>query len=226
MKLENIIMVGTSHIAKDSVSKVTETIRAEKPDIVAVELDHARLHALLSDVKPRLSLGALRAMGVTGFIFFTIGGLLQRKLGRLIGAVPGEEMKTAVKVANQTGARVALIDQPLNITMRNLSKIQLREKLRLAKDVIFGVAGLETEKMNIDLSKTPTGNFVDMAMKKVKGRYPGLYKALVSDRNEYMAKALAHIMRSEPESRIVAVVGAGHEMEIISLIKSQHQYLR
>ncbi|MBI3036337.1 TraB/GumN family protein [Candidatus Woesearchaeota archaeon] len=221
MKHENLTIIGTSHIAKDSVRRVTETITAEKPDIVAVELDHARLHALLSEEKPRFSIAALRAMGLTGFAFFTIGGLLQRKLGRLIGAVPGEEMKTAVEVAKQNNARVALIDQPLSITMRNLSKIRLREKLRLAKDVIFGMAGLETEKVNIDLSKTPTGSFVEMAMRKVKGRYPGLYKALVTDRDYYMAKMLATIMRSELDSKIVAVVGAGHEREIMRLVKKQ-----
>lgn len=219
MKYGNLTVIGTSHIAKDSVRKVTGTITAEKPDIVAVELDHARLHALLSDVKPRFNLAALRAMGITGFAFFTIGGLLQRKLGKLIGAVPGEEMKTAVKAANQIGARVALIDQPLSITMRNLSKIRFVEKLRLVKDVIFGITGLETEKVDIDLSKTPTGSFVEMAMKKVRGSYPGLYKALVSDRNGYMAHTLAHIMRSEPQSKIVAVVGAGHEKEVVRLLK-------
>ncbi|MBI2549970.1 TraB/GumN family protein [Candidatus Woesearchaeota archaeon] len=220
MRHENLIVIGTSHIAKDSVRKVTETITAEKPDIVAVELDHARLHALLSEQKPRFSLAALRVMGLTGFVFFTIGGLLQRKLGKLIGAVPGEEMKTAVKVANQIGARVALIDQPLSITMKNLSKIRFREKLRLVKDVIFGITGLETEKVNIDLSKTPTGSFVEMAMRKVRRRYPGLYKALVTDRDNYMAHALMRITKSEPDSKITAVVGAGHEKEIAKLIKT------
>ena len=60
-----------------------------------------------------------------------------------------------------------------------------------------------------------------MAMKKVRERYPGLYKALVADRNEYMANALARIMKAEPESSIVAVVGAGHESEIIKLLKAK-----
>ncbi|MBI2143052.1 TraB/GumN family protein [Candidatus Woesearchaeota archaeon] len=220
MRHGNLTVIGTSHIAKDSVSRVKDAILADKPQIVAVELDHARLHSLLAEEKPRLSPAMLRMMGATGFVFFIIASFLQRRLGKLIGAVPGQEMKTAVQIAQQNKARVALIDQPLNITMRNLSRISIREKLKLARDLIFGVAGIGTEKVPFDLAKTPSAGFVGMAMKKVKQRYPGLYKALVADRNEYMANALARIIRTEPESRVVAVVGAGHEKEVIRLLKA------
>ena len=221
MKYGNLTVIGTSHIAEDSVSRVREAILAEKPAIVAVELDHARLHSLLAEEKPRLSPAMLRIMGVTGFVFFIIASFLQRRLGKLIGAVPGQEMKTAVQVAQQNKIRVALIDQPLNITMSNMSRISIREKLRLVRDLILGAAGIETEKVQFDLTKTPSSKFVEMAMKKVRERYPGLYKALVADRNEYMANMLARIMKAEPESRIVAVVGAGHEKEIARLLKAK-----
>lgn len=222
--MKNLTIIGTSHIAKDSVQKVREKL-GEKPDIVAVELDHARLHALLAKEKPRLSLAMIRAMGLTGFAFYAIGGFLQRRLGKLIGAIPGEEMKTAVEIARQNGIRVALIDQPLQITMSKLSKIGLKEKLRLVKDLILGMAGVEknADKLkDIDLSKTPSGELVEMAIGTVKKRYPQLHKALVTDRNEYMAHALMHIMRSEPESNVVAVVGAGHEKEIARMLKAQN----
>ena len=129
MKYGNLTVIGTSHIAEDSVSMVRETILAEKPAIVAVELDHARLHSLLAEEKPRLSPAMLRIMGATGFVFFIIASFLQRRLGKLIGAVPGQEMKTAVQIAQQSKAMVALIDQPLNITMSSLSRISVREKL-------------------------------------------------------------------------------------------------
>ncbi len=219
MKYQNLTVIGTSHIAEDSVRKVTETITAEKPSIVAVELDHARLHALLSEEKPKFSLAMLKIMGATGFVFFAIAGFLQKRLGKLIGAVPGQEMKTAVQVAQQNKIRIALIDQPLSITMNNLSRISAWEKLRLVRDLVLGTAGIGAEKIRFDLAKTPSSRFVEMAMKKLKEKYPGLYKALVSDRNEYMAGMLARIMKAEPESKIVAVVGAGHEEEIVRLVK-------
>lgn len=219
MKYGNLTVIGTSHIAEDSVSRVRETILAERPAIVAVELDHARLHALLSEEKPRLSLAMLRIMGITGFVFFAIASFLQRKLGKLIGAVPGQEMKTATQIAQENRIRIALIDQPLNITMSNLSRISIWEKLKLVMDLVLGTAGIGTEKVRFDLTKTPSSRFVEIAMKKLKERYPGLYEALVSGRNEHMARMLARIMKLEPESRIVAVVGAGHEKEVIKLLE-------
>lgn len=222
MKYGNLTVIGTSHIAEDSVSMVRETILAERPAVVAVELDHARLHALLSEEKPRLSLAMLRIMGITGFVFFAIASFLQRKLGKLIGAVPGREMKTAVHIAQESKIRIALIDQPLNITMSNLSRISIWEKLKLVMDLVLGTAGIGTEKVKFDLTKTPSSRFVAMAMKKLKERYPGLYKALVSDRNEHMAGMLARIMKLELQSKIVAVVGAGHEGEIVRLVKAQN----
>ncbi len=238
MKYGNLTVIGTSHIAKDSVNRVKEAILAEKPGIVAVELDHARLHVLLSGQKPRFSLSMIKVMGLTGTIFFLIGSFLQKRLGKLIGTVPGEEMRAAVELARQNGTRVALIDQPFNITMGRISGINLMEKLKLVRDILFGMAGFEKETqivqgtigpirkkanwemhMELDLTKVPPESFVRMAMKKVKGRYPQLYKALVTDRDNYMAKMLATIMRTEPQSMIVAVVGAGHEKEIIRLVR-------
>ncbi len=220
MKYGNLTVIGTSHIAEDSVSRVREAIASENAAIVAVELDHARLHALLSEEKPKLSLAMLKVMGLTGFVFFAIASFLQRRLGKLIGAVPGQEMKIAVQIAQENKIKVALIDQPLNITMSNLSRISVREKLKLVRDLVLGVTGIEAEKVRFDLTKTPSNRFVEMAMKKIRERYPGLYKVLVADRNEYMANMLAKIMKLEPQSKIVAVVGAGHEKELLKLISS------
>jgi pheromone shutdown protein TraB len=222
MRYKNIVIVGTSHIAKDSIQKVNDTIIQENPGIVAVELDFPRLQSLLSKEKPRFSFGMLRTMGITGFVFFSLGGFLQRQLGRSIGAVPGSEMKSAIEAARRSNARIALIDQPINITMAKISKIGLSEKLKLLWDLFRGLLGFGKDKdlEKIDISKVPDSKFIELAMGKIQKRYPGLYKALVEDRNEYMAKSLARISVFEPETVVVAVVGAGHEMEILNIIKN------
>ena len=51
MHYNNITMIGTSHIAKESVSEVKNYIIKEKPDIIALELDRPRLAALLNKKK-------------------------------------------------------------------------------------------------------------------------------------------------------------------------------
>ena len=37
-----IILLGTAHISQESINQVTESIREEKPDCVAIELDEQR----------------------------------------------------------------------------------------------------------------------------------------------------------------------------------------
>ena len=170
MKYGNLSVIGTSHIAKDSVSRVKETILAEKPDIVAVELDHARLHVMLSSQKPRFSLSMVKVMGLTGTLFFLIGNFLQRRLGKMIGTSPGEEMRAAVELARQNGTRVALIDQPFNITMGRISGISLMEKLKLVKDLLFGMVGIDKEKAHVelDLTKVPPESFPKLLLSQIR----------------------------------------------------------
>jgi pheromone shutdown protein TraB len=43
---------------------------------------------------------------------------------------------------------------------------------------------------------------------------------LVQERNEHMAHKLANITKAYPDETIIAVVGAGHEKEIVRLLKN------
>ena len=53
MKYKNLTIIGTSHIAKQSLDEVKEEIETNKPDIVAIELDKNRLQALFQKKKER-----------------------------------------------------------------------------------------------------------------------------------------------------------------------------
>ena len=46
MKYKNLILVGTSHIAKQSLEEVERVIKEKKPEIIALELDKKRFFAL------------------------------------------------------------------------------------------------------------------------------------------------------------------------------------
>jgi len=56
-------------------------------------------------------------------------------------------------------------------------------------------------------------------MAGLKIRYPNLYRVLVAERNQVLAKNLTQLIQTHPEKKIVAVVGAGHETEIINQIQ-------
>ncbi len=67
MKHKNLTILGTSHIAKQSLKDVEDAIIKAKPGIVALELDRKRLAALLDKNPPkvrlRISFQPYRSMG-------------------------------------------------------------------------------------------------------------------------------------------------------------------
>ncbi len=213
----SVHIIGTSHISKQSVREIKEAISLQKPDIVAVELDAERAYVLLNGEKTKLSLKDILHIGVKGFIFAKIGQILQQKLGKMVGVSPGTEMKTALEEAQKNKIPIALIDQPIKVTLKNFSKkLTWREKFRFLGDIIKGVlfpkrqlkeAGLE----DFDLTKVPEKKLIAVMMKQLKERYPNVYKTLVEDRNQYMVKKIIKLLRENSEKKILVVVGAGHK---------------
>lgn len=219
MKYKNIFFIGTSHIAKESVDAVKDFIAKQKPDVVAVELDASRLSALMSKKRSRPSLADIRRIGLNGFLFSLIGGWVERKLGEKVGVAPGSEMFSAIKLAQQSGAKVALIDQDISITLRRFSEVfTWREKWNLFVDILKGVF-FRKSVLSFDISKVPSSQMISKLLKEVKVRYPNLYRVLIGERNEVMAQRLAKLSVDFPEKRILAVVGAGHESDLLLLVK-------
>jgi len=212
-------IIGTSHIAPESIKKVEKSILETKPDIVAVELDRKRLVALLSKNKSKLSYRDIKRVGFKGWLFALIGAWAEKKLGAKVGVSPGAEMLKAIAAAQQIGAKVALIDQDIEITLKRFSRtLSWKEKFTFLGDLFKGV--VLRKGIQFDLSKVPPQKLIDELIEDVRKRYPNVYLVLVKERNEYMAHKLMHIVKNYPDSRIVAVVGAGHEKEIIQLLKS------
>lgn len=219
LKYKNLILVGTSHIAKQSLREVREAIENEKPGIIALELDVRRAYALMHKVEHKLTWRDIRKVGWKGFLFGSLGAWAEEKLGAKVGVKPGSEMKLAIKLAQQRAIQLAFIDQDIEVTLRKLSKaFTWKEKWALVKD-IFGAAVLRKKQMAFDLSKVPSHKIIEKLTKRVKKQYPNIYKVLISERNRIMAKRLAALMKNYPNKTIVAIVGAGHEVEILGLIK-------
>lgn len=219
--MANIHIIGTSHISAASVTQVERYIREEKPNIVALELDKRRAHALLHNIKPKLSMKVARQLGMKGFAFYVIASFVQRRLGKVVGVEPGSDMKTALITALKEKRDVALIDQDISVTMQRLSKtLSWKERFRFVWDAISGPFNKETRQLGkIDLKKVPPQEFIIKVLSIMKKRYPNVHRALVEERNEYMANQLAHIALNHPDKKILAVVGAGHEQELSRLVK-------
>ena len=228
--IDNIHFIGTSHIARESVSEIESFIEKEKPFVVAVELDKQRLTGLLENRTDRISLRnfpLIRRVGLTGFIFAYIASLVQKKLGNVVKSKAGKDMLTAVNAAKKHDAKVALIDQEVDVTLKKLSKeMRFREKARVVLDIIRGLfsRNMGTKELgikNIDLTKVPPDEIVEKVVEKTKGRYPSFYKVLIEDRNKHMVNKLFKLMLKFPEEKILAVVGAGHKKEMKEMLEKR-----
>jgi|ETNmetMinimDraft_11_1059920.scaffolds.fasta_scaffold35721_2 pheromone shutdown-related protein TraB len=226
MKFKNLIIVGTSHIAKQSMREVEEAVSNNKPDIIAIELDRRRFIALMhkkKGKKDRIRLRDIRRIGVKGYLFSLIGGYIQKKLGKIVGVVPGSDMKKAIKLAKKNNLQIALIDQDIEVTLKKFSKsFTWREKWHIVADIFKGIF-FRKNVVQFDLSKVPDEQVIKRMMKEVKVRYPNLYRVLVTERNKIMAVNLFKIMKEHPDKKILAVVGAGHAEDMMKIIEGKHR---
>jgi pheromone shutdown-related protein TraB len=218
-RFKNIMIIGTSHISSKSILEIENQFRAYDPDIVAVELDRGRLHALLHNAKPNYSLKLINQIGLTGYLFAILGSILQKKLGDIVGIVPGSEMLRASMLARESKKRLALIDQEIAVTLKRLSKeFTFKEKIRLLFDIFLSPF---SKKIKFEISSVPEKKLIIQVLELLRKRYPGLHKALIEERNQYMARRLALIMQDYPEQKILAVVGAGHEEGLSAILEME-----
>lgn len=224
MNLSHISIIGTSHIAKESVKEIGEYMDSHHVDVVCVELDKDRLIALQQKKKPRMkinNLAMIRQVGLTGFIFALIASASQKQMGNKVKTQAGSDMLAAVKSAATRKIPVALIDQNVTVTLKKLSKeVTFREKMRLVGDMIKGLFGIksaltELSMDDIDLKKVPSDKVIETVLSKTKHRYPGLYDVLVEDRNRFMARRIVAIIKKELEWKVLVVIGAGHKEGLV-----------
>ena len=224
---ENLLVVGTSHIARESVEAVKKIIQERKPNIVAVELDRKRLAAVLGQVKKRkIRLRDIRNIGIKGVLFNAFGAWVENKLGKIVDIKPGADMKAAIQAAEEIKADVALIDQDIEVTLKRISEeLTWREKGRFLKEIIVSIFTKKEKRIEFDLTKVPSADIIKKLTKKLEKTYPSLYKVLITERNEHMAKSLYKLMRERKEEKIIVIVGAGHEEDIVELIKHESKIL-
>lgn len=205
--MAKVIIVGTSHISKESVEAAHNVIFYERPDCVALELDPERFAALMQKKRERASI-----RNPTFFILNT----LQTYLGGKTGVLPGSEMLAAIKAARETKAKIALIDMDISEIMGRLGEISRWQKIKLFLKLLAGLIPLPGQK-DFDLSKVPEEKLIDEALGYMRKDMPLIYKILISDRNKYMAGWVRQLAKSN--KKIVVVVGAGHKKGLEKLLK-------
>lgn len=223
-RYKNLTIIGTSHISIQSIKEVKEVILKEKPEIVAIELDKSRFITLMNNKREKLKLKDIFHIGLKGYLFNLAGAWIENKIGNLVGVSPGSEMKIAVITARSIKSSIVLIDQDIRVTLKRLSNgITWKERFRFFNELIISLLFKRKQKFPFDLKKVPEEKIIKKITLQMKERYPSIYRVLIKERNDIMAKRLYTLMTNKKS--IVAIIGAGHESDIISLINQCYQKL-
>jgi pheromone shutdown protein TraB len=217
--LRYVKLIGTMHVSPKSREEVIRTILDERPNAVAIELDRARFLAMNENREMTLE-DALR-FGRKGLINYALAKV-EEKLGEEFGMKPGEEMKAAISAAQALGVPLYLIDEDINVILSKIAAAPGREKLLMALEVL----GIFLP-VRLGEPSDPMAEYRVM-MVEFKRRYPYLYRVLVEERNEVMARNLVSIvenlkLKGVKRPKVIAVVGLGHKPGIERLLNSVNE---
>lgn len=201
-----IVLLGTSHVSKQSKREVAEAIASA--DIICIELDLGRAEGLRSGKQASFS-ELRKALGLKAAVMASVMRSLQKKIAADVGVVAGVEMKAALDEAAKQRKKIFLIDRDIRITMQRLSKnFGWQEIRQMARDLF--------RRRNIDIH--PSDELVLELIAEIKQSYPRIYAVMVAERDRHMAAALVHIQQQHPDQIVLAVVGKGHVPGMIERI--------
>ena len=202
------LLLGTAHISSRSVEEVREVIRGEKPDRVCVELDAARFSSLTEPNSwQKLNIVEVLRKG-KGFLLLAnlVLSSFQRRLGASLGASPGEEMLTAVRLCQEEGIPFSLCDRDIQLTLRRAwAKTSFWGKNKMLAAMLASV--FSSEKLTPEeIEKLKSRTTFQSMLDELAGYLPSVKEVLIDERDRYLA---ARIFQAEGR-KVAAVVGAGH----------------
>lgn len=216
-----IVLVGTAHISKVSKDLVKETIEAENPDTVCVELDEGRMKSLKEpDRWKNTDLKAvIKNKQLATLIANLVLGSYQKRMGAQTGVKPGSELKEAVDVAEGKNVPIVLADRDIKITLkRTWACTPWYRKISLLGG-LFGSIFDKTEISEEDLAKIKEQDALSSMMQEFGKTFPEVKQVLIDERDQFLASKI----KNAPGNKVVAVVGAGHMRGIASIIEENKE---
>jgi len=211
----SVRVVGTAHVSADSVAEVREVVEADRPDVVAVELDEGRYRQMqgevADDIEPSDLLGGNT---VFQFIAYWMLSYVQTRMGDRFDIEPGADMQAAIEAAERVGSEVALVDRDIQTTIQRFwARLSFTEKLRMMWELCLAMVGFGGgEGEEFDVEELTDGDVVTAMMEEFRQFSPGGAEALIDERDAFIAHRLVALREAGHE--VVAVVGAGHQQGI------------
>jgi pheromone shutdown-related protein TraB len=208
----SITLLGTAHVSRSSESAVRRLIAEGGFDAVAVELCPSR-HAALRDPDALARMDLLQVVreGKMGLVAANLAlTAYQQRLADQLGVEPGAELRAALEAADEAGLPVVLIDREVGVTLRRLTAaVRWWQRPGLIAGLVASLLTRE-EVAEEDIERLKTGDILHNTFADFADQAEPLYRALISERDEYMALKLWEHAQKHPGQRMLAVVGAGH----------------
>lgn len=216
--MADLKIVGTAHVSQKSVDEVRAAIEEFRPDVVAIELDPARFAALKKQARDPTVNDVLEVKNFNSLLIQWLLSYLQRKIGFDVGVEPGAEMKAAIAEADSRGIPIALVDRDIRLTLLRFWKAMgLVEKIKMVSALVFSIAEVEKGE-ELDIESLKEQDVIDVIMEEFRKFSPNGARTLIDERDAYIAHQLVILKAQRPESRILAIVGAGHRHGITGYI--------
>jgi pheromone shutdown-related protein TraB len=209
---QEIILIGTAHISRESIDEVREVILREKPEAVCVELDAGRFESMTrKDSWAKLDIIKVIREG-KGFLLIAnlVLSSFQYRLGDNLGIKPGEEMHAAIDAASELGVPYTFCDREVQQTLRRAwSKCGLWSKCKLLAGLLS--SAFTTEKLSeAEIENLKKQSELDGMMKELADYLPPVKETLIDERDRYLAARIWRNAARDGNRKTVAVVGAGH----------------
>lgn len=207
-----LVLLGTAHVSQASVELVRDTIAAELPDRVCLELDADR-HAALRHRKRWEDLD-LKEVIKRGQVPTLLVSLLlaswQRRLGTQLGIEPGAELRVGAEEAEARGIPIDLVDRDVRITVRRAaSAMSFWGRSVLMSELLVGLLD-PGEASAEEIEKLKDGDVLSSLLDDLGARHPAIKRVLIDERDSWLATRILEVCATPGLRKVVAVVGAGH----------------
>ena len=203
-----ITLFGTAHVSKESIEEVENVIREIKPDCACIELDEKRAEAIQNPDKYS-QLDIIKVLkNHQGFLLLAnlILASFQRRMGQNVGVKPGDEMLAAMKVAAELNIPSAMVDRPIQITLKRAwAKNSFWGKMKLLA-LLLSSAFSKEEVDPSEIENLKNNSEMDSMMNELSKDMPVIKEVLIDERDKYLASKIWEASGNN----LVAVLGAGH----------------
>jgi pheromone shutdown-related protein TraB len=205
-------LLGTAHVSRASVDAVHALLAQDRFDAVAVELCESRYRGMRNpESLAALDLFRVVREGKTGMVAANLAlSAYQRRLSEQLGVEPGAEMRAGFEGADQRGLPVWRIDRDVGITLRRTyAAVGWWDRVKLLSGLLASVL-VDDGVDEAEIERLKQGDVLESTFAEFAQRSKGLHRALIAERDAYMAAALRLQGAAAPGSRVLAIVGAGH----------------